>query len=84
MRTKRFSAKRDSSFAEDAARVKWDYEKSTPDRMVVSDHFHSDITDAVLYAFREALHWLSEPEIFKPLKPGSAELFKAQEDEVIA
>jgi hypothetical protein len=83
MRTKRFSAKRDSRFAEDAARVKWDYEKSTPDRMVVSDHFHSDITDAVLYAFREALHWLSEPEIFKP-KPGSAELFKAQEDEVIA
>lgn len=30
---------------------------------MVSDRFHSDIADAVLYAFRESLHWLhKEPE----------------------
>lgn len=83
LRTKRFRARATSRFAEDAARVKWDYERSTPDRMVVSDHFHSDITDAVLYAFREALHWLAEPELVMP-KPQTPEWFKSQEDEAVA
>lgn len=80
MRMGRFFAKDSSRFADDAARVKWDYDKSTPDRMVIADHFHSDICDATLYAFREALHWLSEPEVKRP-KPLTPEWYAAQEDE---
>ena len=67
----------------DAARLKWDWEKSTPDKLVVSDTFHSDALDATLYSFREALHWLHEPAIEKP-KPGEPGWFKEQEDETVA
>lgn len=80
LRTGRFFASHTSRFADDCGRVKWDYERSTPDRKVISEHFHSDITDAVLYAYREAMHWLSEPEEVKP-KTGTPEWFEAQEDE---
>ena len=83
LRTKKFFAKPDSRFAQDAQRLKWDYERSTPDRMVVHDSFHSDIIDAVLYAFRESLHWLYEPEKFKP-PPQTEAWFQEQEDEAIA
>ena len=62
LRTKRFMAKSNSRFAQDSNIVEWDYSKSTPDKKVIKDEPHSDICDAVLYAFRESLHWLSEPE----------------------
>lgn len=65
MRTGRFFAKESSAFAQDCMMVEWDKDKSNGDKLVVSDKFHSDICDAVLYAFREALHWLYEPEIPK-------------------
>lgn len=58
--TKSFMAKRDSLFAQDSQIVEWDFDKSTPDKMVVKRDPHSDIFDAVLYAYREAMHWLSE------------------------
>jgi len=82
MRTGKFFAKKNSLFASDAARVKWDYEKSTPDKLAISDVFHSDICDAVLYAFRDSLHWTFEPEAKAP-KVGTPEHYKAQEDEII-
>jgi len=78
LRTKKFFAKQDSLFADDSKRVKWDYEKSTPDKLVISDYFHSDIIDAVLYAFRESMHWLYEEPVVKP-KPKTPEWFKEQE-----
>lgn len=58
--TNRFKAKCDSRFAQDSMLVEWDYDKSTSDKLVIKDEPHSDIVDAVLYGFREALHWLSE------------------------
>lgn len=81
LRTGRFKAKRDSAFAQDCMKVEWDFDKTTPDKRVISDNYHSDICDAVLYAYREALHWLSVPE---PIKnpPGSQEHAREQEDEL--
>ena len=60
MRNGTFKAKSSSRFAEDTKLVQWDKDKSTPDRLKVSNIYHSDITDAVLYAYREARHYLYE------------------------
>lgn len=54
LRLGRFKARRDSTFAADSFRVQIDWEKTTPDRIVVKDSFHSDVIDAVLYAFKES------------------------------
>jgi hypothetical protein len=59
LRTGKFKAKIDSQFAQDCMLVEWD--KTKIDKLAIKDTFHSDITDAVLYAYREALHWLYEP-----------------------
>ncbi len=72
LRTGKFFAKETGKFAEDTQKVEWNRDKSTGDKLVVSDRFHSDITDAVLYAFRESLHFLSEPAVDK-IRPGTAE-----------
>lgn len=81
MRTSRLKAKKDSRFASDSMLVEWDRDKSRPDRLVISDRFHSDICDAVLYAFRESLHWLHVPEESPGPVQGSPEHFAAQERE---
>ncbi len=61
LRTRRFFAKSDGRFAQDCMLVEWDRENIT-EKLKVSDKFHSDICDAVLYAYRESLHWLYQPE----------------------
>ena len=60
MRTQSFFARASSKFATDSMLIEWDFDKTTPDKLVIKDEPHSDICDAVLYAYREALHWLSE------------------------
>lgn len=77
MRSGRFFASADSRFARDCMLVEWDREKSTNDKLVVSDRYHSDICDAVLYAFRESLHWLHEPA---KRRPTFAEAQQEEED----
>lgn len=54
LRLGRFKAKKNSIFANDSKMVQIDWEKTTPDRIKVKDAFHSDIIDAVLYAFKES------------------------------
>lgn len=54
LRTGMFKASPDSAFAQDSYQLQIDHEKSTPDRIVVKRGFHSDIIDAVLYAFKES------------------------------
>lgn len=54
LRTGRFKAKKNSRFAQDSFLVEIDREKTTPDRIRVKDTYHSDIIDAVLYAFKES------------------------------
>lgn len=79
MRTGLFKAKQDSLFAQDAMRVEWDLDKSTPDRKVISSRFHSDITDAVLYAYRVSYAFTYEAP--KPkAKEGSKEWADELED----
>jgi len=69
LRSLRFFARADSRFAQDCLLIEWDRDKSHGDHLVISDRFHSDIADAVLYGYRRAMHWLyTEPE--KPKPPG--------------
>lgn len=61
-----FKAKANSLFAEDSRRVQIDKDKTTPDRIVVKDSFHSDIIDAVLYAFKESPAYAYQKPVEKP------------------
>lgn len=62
LRTNKLLVKKDSVFAEDAMLVQWDRESKlrNPEKPKISRTYHSDITDAVLYAWRECRHYLSE------------------------
>lgn len=57
LRTGKLYASRFSRFAEDCKLVQWD--KENPLKPKISDSYHSDITDAVLYAWRECKHYMS-------------------------
>lgn len=59
LRTEKFHVKQNSRFAQDSMLVEWDKDSAQPK---ISDRFHSDICDAVLYGFRESLHWLSKAD----------------------
>jgi hypothetical protein len=76
-RTKKFYARPDGRFAEDSMRVEWNKDKSNGDKLVISDRFHSDITDATLYAFRESLHFMAE-DLPTAIKAGSVEWVEKQ------
>jgi hypothetical protein len=81
LRTSKLMAKSASRFAQDSYLVQIDWDKSTPDKIVIKKHPHSDIIDAVLYAFRESpAYSYSAPT--KAPQPGSAEWFKAQTDDL--
>ena len=82
MRTNRFFAKRDSQFAQDCSLVEWERDLEHPGKLKISDRFHSDSGDATLYAFREALHWLSEPEKVNP-KVGTREWQVKQTEDML-
>lgn len=81
LRTGRLMAKKSSRFVSDSMLMEWDFDKTTPDKLVVSDRFHSDIIDAVLYAFKESPAYAWEPPIEKP-KRGTPEFHKQEEDEM--
>lgn len=72
LRTGRFLAKKDSRFAQDSYLVEVDRDKSTPDKIKVKDNFHSDIIDAVLYAFKKSPAYAyqpPEPQLVKGTDP---------------
>lgn len=79
IRTGRLKAGKASKFAQDCDLVEIDRDKSTPDRIRLSDRYHSDIIDAVIYAFKEspAYTYQAPPA---PLKPGTPEFARAEED----
>ena len=77
LRTKKFFAKSTSRFAQDCNLLEKDMDKSTPEKTVVKGH--SDIVDAVLYAFRESPAYGYVPPI-QPLKPGTPEWGREQEE----
>lgn len=59
LRTGRLKIKNTSTCANDYNMIQWDV--LLKDKRTVSDSFHSDIADAVLYAWRECLHFASTP-----------------------
>lgn len=81
MRTKRLYAKKDGIFAQDSYLVEWDRDVTDPDKLKISESYHSDICDAVLYAYREALNWLSEDAPVKII-PMTPAWMKKQEEEM--
>ncbi len=79
LRRGHFKAKSGSQFAQDSYLVEIDQAKSRPDKLIISDQYHSDIIDAVLYAFKESPAFTFQPPEPK-LKPGTREWAEAQED----
>lgn len=53
LRLGKFKAKAKSRFAQDSYLIQIDWQKSRPDKIVIKSEPHSDIIDAVLYAFKE-------------------------------
>jgi hypothetical protein len=82
MRLGKFKAKSDSRFAQDSYKVQIDWDKTTPSRIVIKKKPHSDIIDAVLYAFRESYGYTHKPE--PPPKPhwGTKEWAESQSSEM--
>lgn len=79
LRLGKFKAKKTSRFAEDSYLVQIDWDKSTPDRIMIKKNPHSDIIDAVLYAFKLSYAYTHTPEKEAP-KWGTKEWADAQED----
>lgn len=57
----RFKARPLGNFAEDAALVQWDMDARAKGVLKIAEDYHSDITDAVLYAFRACYAHLERP-----------------------
>lgn len=81
LRTGRFKAKRNSKFAQDSYLVEIDRDKTTPDKIVVSEKYHSDICDAVLYSFCVSPAFAYEAPKVK-VESHTPEWYRAVEDEM--
>lgn len=81
LRTGIFKAKSGSKFVKDSYLVQIDWDKSTPDKIVVKKKPHSDIIDAVLYAFKESPAFTYLAPISKP-KKGTDEYSKRIQQEM--
>ncbi len=82
LRTGRFMAKADSRFAKDSYLVQIDWDKSTENKIIVKKHPHSDIIDAVIYAFKCSPAYAWETPTAAPPKIGSREWAEAQQSEM--
>ncbi len=78
LRTGRFMAKKHSRFAQDTYLIQIDWDKSSPNKVVIKKKPHSDIIDAVLYAFKESPAFTFQAKELK-LIPGTREWAEAQE-----
>lgn len=58
LRTEKLKAPVGSAFEEDSYLVQWDF--TNPEKPKVSDGYHTDIGDAVLYAWRECKHYFKQ------------------------
>lgn len=76
LRNGRLLAPLGSQFEEDAYKTEWDREK--PGKLKISDRYHTDIGDAILYAWRECKHFFAEKTLVKP-HPSSVEYMEQHE-----
>lgn len=81
LRIGNFMAMRDSQFAQDSYKVQIDWEKSRHDKIIIKKNPHSDIIDAVLYAFKESPAFAFEKPKDKPPK-GTQEWSREESDEM--
>lgn len=79
LRLGKFMSRSNSRFVQDSYLVQIDWEKTTPDRIVLKKGFHSDIIDAALYAFKESPAYAYVKPKEKP-KYGSLEWQRDQTD----
>ncbi len=79
LRLGKFKAKSNSQFALDSYLIQIDWDKSTPNRIVIKKKPHSDIIDSVLYAFKESPAFSYATPVSGP-KYGTKEWADAQED----
>lgn len=79
LRTGNLLANKRSKFAQDSYLVEIDKDKSTSDKIKVSDKYHSDIIDAVLYAFKLSPAYAYQPPVPKTPE-GTAKWFEEQEE----
>jgi hypothetical protein len=75
LRTGRLKAYENSRFEQDSERSTWDY--TNPFKPKVNAGFHSDIHDAVLYAWRECKHYLYSEEEVKKVDKNTDEYMQA-------
>ena len=81
LRLGKFKAPITSRFAQDSFKVQIDWQKSSPTKIVIKKDPHSDIIDAVLYAFRDS--YAFSHKAGKPVhKVGSMEWNKQVEDDM--
>ena len=80
LRTGKFKAKYSSNFVKDSFLVEIDRSKSTPDKIRLTDKYHSDIIDAVLYAFKESPAFTYVQPVKLPEYGSPAWARKQQED----
>lgn len=81
LRRGHFKARKNSQFVQDTYRLQIDLDKTTPNRIAIKDTFHSDIVDAVLYAFKESPAFSYQPPA-PQLKVGTEQWGKQQEKEM--
>lgn len=81
LRLGKFKAKSLSRFANDSYLVQIDWDKTTPNKIVIKKQPHSDIIDAVLYAFRESYSYTFKKDQEKP-KYGSREWAEQQSSDM--
>jgi hypothetical protein len=81
LRLGQFKAKSASRFAKDSYLVQIDWDKSRSDKIVIKKKPHSDIIDAVIYAYKESPAFTYRKPV-EPPKYGTREWALKQEEEM--
>lgn len=80
LRNGRFLVQESMTIVDDWALLQWD--KTDPTKWKEDRGFHSDITDAVLYAWRESKHFTFEPAYDEPDRESAAWMAMQEEREI--
>lgn len=80
LRTGRFLALPNSRFEEECLLVQWD--RTDPLKPKISDMYHSDLNDAVLYCWRQARHYIKQ-DVEPKYDTSSAAFMEQQEQKEI-
>lgn len=75
LRTGKLQAIPKSHFEDDCYLVQWDKDSEDPAKLKISKSYHSDICDAVLYAWRECNHYIKHEAPKQAPHPSSVQYF---------